>query len=61
MLACDSTASPQPAGIDSVSVIVDALREKFGSTALPIAIKQVEVADGQSITFWQQVVTRLRG
>lgn len=45
---------------ESVDVITDALRSKFGDEALRLAVGQLERADGGSVDVWREVVDRLR-
>ena len=44
---------------DSISVIVDGLREKFGVRAAEVAAQQVERAAPETVGIWIEIAARL--
>ena len=60
MLLSGPTKYAAERDIDTVGIIVDALRTKFGDEAADVAEAQRMVSSGKSRSTWAQIVERLR-
>ena len=49
------------ASVDTVAMIAEVLKQKFGFEALAVAKAQRDLADGDTLARWDEIVARLQG